>query len=298
MARGTQHRKRRPGADAGGSKAVAARPRSKAKAPPSWEDELFFNRLRRHAKWMYVLLVFVFAGGFVFLGVGSGGGIGDALSSFFDQTRSTGPSTGDLREKVNDNPKDAQAWHELGTKLSQDQKTDEAIQALKRYTALRPNDEAGLQELAALYARRADDYGVEAQLAQAEAQLTAPGTAFQPPATSTFGRLYQDPKALQDPISTAATERANAKLTAAYEKLENVSKQAVVVYKRLIKLDPTDATRQIQLGEAAQNAGDTQTAITAYRRFLELAPDDQLAPAVRQQLQSLTAPAPTATASG
>jgi cytochrome c-type biogenesis protein CcmH/NrfG len=247
---------------------------------------------------MYVLLVVIFAGGFVFLGVGSGGGIGDALQSFFDRNASTSKSTGDLREKVQENPKDAQAWRELATKLSQDQKTGEAIVALKRYTALRPNEEGGLQELAGLYARRADDYQRQAAAAQAEAQLIAPGTIFEPPATTTFGRLYQDPNALQDQISAAVTNRANEKVTTAYTKLAGVSKQAQAVYQRLIKLDPTDATRQIQLAEAAQNAGDTAVAIAAYRRFLKLAPDDPLAPAVRAQLTQLTAPAPTATASG
>ena len=69
----------------------------------------------------------------------------------------------------------------------------------------------------------------------------------------------------------------------------------MVVYKRLIKLDPTDATRQIQLGEAAQNAGDTATALAAYRKFIALAPEDPLVPAVRQQIKQLTAPSPAVT---
>ena len=33
---------------------------------------MFFPKLRKHAKWVFVLLAIVFAGGFVFLGVGSG----------------------------------------------------------------------------------------------------------------------------------------------------------------------------------------------------------------------------------
>src|SRR5204862_7624532 len=124
VARGTQHRKRRPAADARASNAVAAKPKAKAK-PPSWEDELFFNRLRRHAKWMYILLVLVFAGGFVLLGVGSGSsGIGDILQNFFNQTRSSGASASSLEKKVREHPKSATAWHDLATKYSQDQKID------------------------------------------------------------------------------------------------------------------------------------------------------------------------------
>ena len=56
--------------------AVAARPR--ASTAPSIEDTMFFPRLRRHAKWMFVLLALVFGLGFVVFGVGAGGtGIGD-----------------------------------------------------------------------------------------------------------------------------------------------------------------------------------------------------------------------------
>ena len=69
MARGTQHRKRRPAQNARAS-SVAAPPHKQR--PPQWQEELFFQRLRNHAKWMFVLLALVFALGFVFFGVGSG----------------------------------------------------------------------------------------------------------------------------------------------------------------------------------------------------------------------------------
>jgi len=248
---------------------------------------------------MYILLVLVFAGGFVLFGVGSGSsGIGDILQNFFNRTSSSGPSTGALEKKVSEHPKDAKAWHDLATSYSQDQKVDKAISALTRFTALRPNNEGGLQELAGLYARKADDYRNAAAAAQAEAQLIAPGSLFQPAATTPLGKAYQDPDALQDQVSNAVMQQANEKAQDAFTKLTTVSQQAVSVYKRLIKLDPTDATRQIQLAEAAQNAGDSKTAIAAYKRFLKLAPDDSLVPAVKAQLKQLTAPSPVSTSTG
>jgi len=265
----------------------------------SWEDQLFFNRLRRHAKWMYILLVIVFAGGFVFLGVGSGStGIGDILQNMFQRNSSSGGSLSSLQKNVREHPKNANAWRKLATKLEQDQKTTEAIGALQRLTALRPRDEAALQELAGLYARRADDYRNEAALAQQEAALAAPGSLFQPASSTTIGRAYQDPNALQDPIANAVTSQANTKASEAYTKLTDVEKQAVAVYKKLIVLNPDDATRQVQLGEAAQNAGDTKTAIAAYKKFLQLAPDDPLAAAVKQQLKSLTSSSATTVTAG
>jgi DNA-binding SARP family transcriptional activator len=296
VARGTQHRKRRPAADASASPAVAAKRKAKQ---PSWEDELFFSRLRRHAKWMYVLLILVFAGGFVLFGVGSGSsGIGDFLQNNVNQSSSSGPSTGSLEKKVREHPKDAKAWHDLATKYSADQKIDKAISALTRFTTLRPNNETALQELAGLYARKADAYRTVAAAAQAEAQVVAPGSIFQPAATTALGRAYQDPNALQDQVSNAVSQRASEKAQDAFTKLTTVSQQAISVYKRLIKLDPTDATRQIQLAEAAQNASDSKTAIAAYRRFLKLAPDDPLVPAVKAQLKQLTAPSAVSASTG
>ena len=48
--------------------------------PPAIEDTMFFPRLRRHAKWMFVFLALVFGLGFVGFGVGAGGvGFGDVF---------------------------------------------------------------------------------------------------------------------------------------------------------------------------------------------------------------------------
>ena len=45
---------------------------------------MFFPKIRAHAKWVFVLLAIVFAGSFVFLGVGSGSsGLGDLLSGVY-----------------------------------------------------------------------------------------------------------------------------------------------------------------------------------------------------------------------
>ena len=59
MARGTQHRKRRPAQNARAA-AVAAPARKQKDKTPQWQDELFFSRLRNHAKWAYVFLAVAF----------------------------------------------------------------------------------------------------------------------------------------------------------------------------------------------------------------------------------------------
>src|SRR5207302_1557766 len=118
------------------------------------EAEMFFPKLRRQAKWMFVFLALVFGVGFVVFGVGSGGGagIGDILNG---GSSSSGPSESHARDKIAKNPADAAAWRELATALTNQNKTDEAIPALERYVQLRPHDSDALKELAGYYEGRA-----------------------------------------------------------------------------------------------------------------------------------------------
>src|SRR3954464_2685394 len=80
------------------------------KATPGENDmTMFFPRLRKQAKWVFVFLAAVFMLSFVFLGVGSGSsGIGDILDpSQWFSGGSGGPSTGGLKKKAEEHPSDA-----------------------------------------------------------------------------------------------------------------------------------------------------------------------------------------------
>jgi hypothetical protein len=117
---------------------------------------MFFPRLRRHAKWMFLFLALAFGLGFVGFGVGAGGiGVGDV---FRDAAGGTSvPSVSDAEQRVLDNPKDAQAFKDLATAHQADDNIDEAIEAMQSYVALRPRDTDGLRELAALYLQQASE---------------------------------------------------------------------------------------------------------------------------------------------
>ena len=106
------------------------------------------------------------------------------------------------------------------------------------------------------------------------------GSRLLPPSTTPLGRAFQDPNALGDPLAAAVTAGANARVSAAYNNLQTTAGKAETAYQKLAALSPDDATLQIQLGQAAQNAGDSATALVAYRRFLKLAPNDPLSPQV------------------
>ena len=295
MARGTQHRKRRPAQNARAS-SVAATPHKK---PPQWQEELFFQRLRNHAKWMFVLLAVVFALGFVFFGVGSGStGISDALQNAFNFGNKGGSSIGKLQSTADKHPNDPTAWRNLATALEQKQRTQEAVTALERYTALRPRDQSALSELASQYGTLATNYSNDyAAAEQAMAEQESPASAFGPPSTTPLGKAFASATGLLNPISAAVATVSNAKLTTALTGYRSAQSSAENAYKRLVVLNPNDATSQIQLGQTAQAAQDTATAIKAFTAFLKLAPTDPLAPQVKQALKSLRAQA-AATSSG
>ena len=173
MARFDKSSTKRPKQDA----AVAASRSAKRSTAPSIEDTMFFPRLRRHAKWMFVFLAIALGGGFVLFGVGAGGtGVGDI---FRGGGASSGvPSISSAEKKTREKPKDVQAWRDLSTALQTDGKTAEAVVAQERVVELAPKDTDALRELAALHLAQASVKQQDAQLIQIRASYQGAGQAF------------------------------------------------------------------------------------------------------------------------
>lgn len=247
---------------------------------------MFFPRLRRHAKWMFLFLAVVFALGFVGFGVGAGGvGFGDIL-------RGTGagsgvPSISDAEERLLENPKDAQAFRDLATAHQAAGNTDKAIGALESFVALRPRNTDVLRELAGLYLTKATDAQQRAQISDYRAAYLAPGAAIA--GTIQLGGRPLDP----DPISSAVSSQVSGSSSLAYADAQEASGRAVDTYRRIAAVLPKDPSVQLELAQAAQGAGDVATAVTAYEAFLKLAPDDPTAVEVRRLLKQLRASSAT-----
>ncbi len=277
-----QRRRKRPSPD--------ARARNTRREVTSLESTMFFPRLRKQAKWMFVFLALAFAAGFVVFNVGSGGGgtgIGDLLLT--PQGAGTdAPSAGEARERIDENPNDVQAYRDLATALASEGDTEGAIAALEEYTGRRPRDVEAKRELAGFYLSRADRLRDQASAAQAEASTALAGTMFVPPNTTQLGQAVG-----QDPITEAVQSRVNERLNDLYSRMQTEYRLALSVYADIARLRPRDETIQFELAQAAEAANDTQSAIAAYERFLELAPDDPSAPAVRDRIKLLRTPSNT-----
>ncbi|HEY4346385.1 MAG TPA: hypothetical protein VGM80_02275 [Gaiellaceae bacterium] len=287
MARGTQHRKRRPSANAGVAAPTAAARAPKRPTRPAWEDQLSFGKIRKRGKWMMVLLGIVFLFTFVLLGVGSGSsGISDILSNFFSGSSSSGGSVASLQKKTTEHPKDAAAFLALANKLQADSRDDEAATALTTYTKLKPKDTNALLQLAAIYLRRAQAWDTLYAASQAKTQSLAPAPLIAPSASSKFSTALS---AFTTPITSAAANAASAATSNDYSQVINYLGQRETVYKSLAKLQPNDAVTQLSLATAASDAQDATTAISGYKAFIKLAPNDSQAPSARKALKALEA---------
>lgn len=257
----------------------------RSKNAPAWEEQLFFSRLRRHAKIVYVLLALVFVFSFVLLGVGSGSnGISDALQGFFGSNNgsSLGSQISDKQKAVAQSPKDVNLYLDLAGLYQSDNQEANALATLRRARQVAPQNLDVIARIASIYGAQAGRAGdnYRAVFAVYSQNVTnAPGLDTSSPLGQA---LTSDPytQGLQTQLNDAYT-----KVTTAYQKVAGVYKQAAQVAKGT----SDEPNALLQWASAAQSANDVTTAIAAYQQFLKVAPDNANAPAVRQTLAQLQA---------
>jgi tetratricopeptide (TPR) repeat protein len=253
------------------------------KSARSAEDLMFFPKLRRRAKWVFLLLAIAFGIGFVAFGVGtgvSGTSIGDVLRDVIG-SQSAGSDVEEAQKKALANPNDAEAQLAWANALQQEGRTRDAITALERYTTLRKDDTEGLQQLANLWgtvARRAQQ---EAALARQEAD-EASATQGLPQTDSPFLQ-----EAGQNKIAQTLAAEANARADAAESEVQQAAIKQQEVYERLTTLLPEDPNLLLSLAFSAELARDYQAAIDAYREYLALDPNSSNAERVKARIKVL-----------
>jgi tetratricopeptide (TPR) repeat protein len=263
MARAATKRGKRPQPD-------ARQPRKRGRRQLSAaEQTLFFSRIRRQAKWVFVLLALVFAGGFVFFGVGSGNNssLGDLFNNLFNGG-SSGPSISSAQKKIDKNAGDAKAWHDLAIAYQDKQRTQDAINAMTTYTSLRPKDPTGLALLAGWQRQQAQNLQQDAQIASFLQQDAYNSTQFAPPPKSPFGKAFA-----QDPVQQAIQSQASTRASDASTQVQTAYNTAIATYQKLAALTPRDASVQLDLSATAESAGNIVVEIAALKRAAKLLPD-------------------------
>lgn len=106
----------------------------------------------------------------------------------------------------------------------------------------------------------------------------------------------------EDLDSVAARIDNLEQLGGVYNQLGDAQK-VVGVYARLVELQPDNADVFAYYGLAALNSGQTNVALLAFKKYLEMAPDGEFAADIRARIKELTAtaspsPSPSASPSG
>ena len=251
--------------------AVAAARGPKRSTAPSIEDTMFFPRLRRHAKWMFVFLAVALGGGFVLFGVGAG-----------RHRRGRHPARRRQHER---RPVDLELPRRRREKNPQ--RRPGLARPVDRAADRRPHGRGDHRPAArrgarpeghrrAPRARRPLPHPDAAKQQAAQAiQLRAsyaggagqgfPGLL----ASSATGQSLLD-----DKISSVINNQARPRSRSWPTRRRRDVREAIEAYKKIAKLQPTDPNVQLELAQTAQQAGDAATAIAAYTKFLKLAPDD------------------------
>jgi tetratricopeptide (TPR) repeat protein len=244
---------------------------------------MFFPRLRNQAKWAFVFLILVFGGGFVFLGVGSGGlDLGQLIRDAFGNTGSSGASVSEAQKRADESPLNAIRRKDLANALEKKGRIDEAIAAWTEYTRLRPKDVTALQHLGQLELGQADRYLREAQFASLAQQDAGVGSPFRPSSTDKFGQALGE-----DPIAAALSGKASTQLQQASVKYQTAATRAVATYQLIVKAQPNDEQALFSLAQAADTLQQTPVAISAYKRLLKFKLDPTTAAQIRERVRTL-----------
>jgi hypothetical protein len=292
---GTKSSPSKPSGTGGGKKPNRKPPRQK---------RLVSEHLKRHYRWVFIVLALVFAFSFILFGVGNSGGFG--LNDVLRGGGGSGGSNTDTTVSASDlspalaatkkSPQDPAAWSRLGAAYSAQASTqtsvDAAIASLKQSVAayekantLKPNDVPTLTSLA-------DAYDAEAAAIQGQVQQIYQQASDISSAADTSVFLPQS--APVDPLTDAAAQQRNSQVQALYAKAgplsteaTALSKKSLAIYQQLVKLQPNDAALWFREAQAANAVGDKATAIAGFQRFLALVPGDPLAPAVKTEIDNL-----------
>jgi tetratricopeptide (TPR) repeat protein len=250
-------------------------------------QQLFFIRMRRSAKPVYVLLAVLFAATFAILGVGSGQNSGlDQIFSGINPFHHSGTSVSSAQKYVSKHPNDPKGLRNLATAYEAKSDTSGAINALQQYTNIKRKDVKAWTELGNLQLQQAQGYETQYQSAYEARQLAAPSTPFLP--TGKLGTALGT-----NQIEQTAASQADTQLQTLQSQVQLGFSNAVSSYRQAANLQPGNANNWFTLAQTAQQSGDAKTAIKGYKRYLALNPDSTSAAQIKALIKALSpAPAP------
>jgi tetratricopeptide (TPR) repeat protein len=247
---------------------------------PGLESTMFFMRLRRGAKWAFIVVIFAFAFSFLFAGVGGGSGSSDVIQQLLGM-RGGDPIKG-AENDVAKHPHSAHYLAALALAYEGKGRRGDAITTYTKYSRLKPKDTGALSALSRL----------EQEVATLRWDRYA---SLKSGMTIVYGPLSSDPLdslAGTDTLISAYSSLQISKINSAYTSYTMATKAWESTCKLWIKAVPTSdlyqrANVELQLGESAYSGGDYTVALNAYTTFLKLVPKDSRASQVKKAVAQL-----------
>ena len=266
-------------AQAASAQAAAAKSPRKQRGHASGgnpNQDLFFTRLRRKQKWVFLVLAVLFAVSFAALGVGSGG---SNLSTMFSGIfGGNGDAVAKAQAEIKTNP--AKGWMDLANAYITKNDTADAITALQSYLKIKKSDSQQWALLGSYDKSQADSYVQQYRQYQAIAQQQAPGSIFEPTG-ALAGKLGTNP------IDQYYTQQLSALTSPLYQKATAGYTASLTDYQNAAKYAPKDPAMQQALAQAAQFAGQTDVALKAWHRYLQLDPTSPFVTQVKAECVAL-----------
>ena len=235
---------------------------------------MFFMRLRRGAKWVFVLLVFAFAFGFLFSGVGGGGG-GDIIEQLLGLRGGSDPLK-TAQAAVKAHPKVIQNWNSLAQAYEAKQLNTKAIGAYEHVLKLKPGDQSTLSQIGGIwetltYARYSNYTNVQQEL------------HYQPGPLRLQQQSGTDVPGLERPPADAlpddAEHQGHRGVQVLHQSGDRVGDHEQALLNTVPKSDKAGrAIAEETVGRAALYASDTTAEIVAFKEYLRLLPHSPDAP--------------------
>ena len=269
--REARHARRPAGRQAGGSARVA-------------ENTMFFPRLRNQAKWAFVFLIIIFAGGFIFLGVGSGGlDLGQLLRDAFGQPgrvdRIDLEGAGE-RPCASEQPSRVPAARGRRGEEGRDGAGDRCAQPLHR-----PAPEGRRAPAASRRARsspRLTAPSARPRSRRSASRRRPPATPLVPPRSESSGSpSARIRSATPCPQSWARSSSRRRRST----RPQLLRRWAT--YQKLVKLRPNDQATVFALAQAADTLQQTSVAVSAYKKLLTFDLDASTKAQIRERIRTL-----------
>jgi tetratricopeptide (TPR) repeat protein len=226
----------------------------------------------------------VFAGSFVFLGVGSGG---SALTDFLNGNihlfgSGGGPSVESVQKKLAKDPTSPALRLQLAQLLAKDNRYDESIVQYDKYLAMKPRNQTAMQELANVYAGK-----VQALQGEVQSPPTPPLAALGNVKAVSSNTVLGTALDAMLPTALNVTSLQQGESVLLQKDLSDLIRRHVAVYKRIAALRPGDSTAFLAAADAAGKDGAIPLQISLYRQFLTKYPGDPLAPDIKRQIKKL-----------